>query len=127
MRKILAKNENMYFIYNKCNYTAPFTRHVADHCRNLVVGTVTTKVPSFFSPYTKLFPFHHIVFPLFQAPVRCVLTMLSSSFFKVTVSRGKAIFALSGFPPLKIMWEFQIYVPLSTFTVRQQVVSHHLL
>lgn len=91
--------------------------HIADHCRNLVAATVITEVPSFLSPYTKLSPFHHIVFPLFQAPVRCVLTMLSRSFLRLQFLEAKQYFlcsVLSGFPPFKIMQEFQIYVPLST-------------
>lgn len=107
----------MYFINATILLHAPSTTRVADHCRNLVVGTVITEVPSFLSPQTKLFPFHHIVFPLFQAPVRCVLTMLSSSFSRLQFLEAKQYLlcsVLSGFPPFKIMQEFQIYAPVST-------------
>lgn len=93
---------------------APFTIRVADHCRNLVAATVIPEVPSLFSPYTKLFPFHHIVFPLFQAPVRCVLTMLSSSFLRLLFLEAKQYFLCSDSPPFKIMYDFQIYVLLLT-------------
>lgn len=106
---------------------APFTTHVADHCRNLAVATVITEVPSFFSPYTKLFPFH-MVFPQFQAPVRCALTMLSSSFLKLQFLEAKQyllcstfFLLLKAFRSFKCMCHYQLSI------VVQQVVFHRLL
>lgn len=116
MRKIWLKMKicTLFIINATILLRVPSTTRVADHCRNLVVATEITEVPSFFSPCTKPF-FSHIIFPLFQAPVRCVLTMLSSSFLRLQFLEIKQYLLCSiWFSSFTITLELQIYVPLST-------------